>query len=160
MRTRYIVLALCLSLMVSLSHSQSAATGNLTVEHPWARATVAGTDTGVVYMTIVNSGPTSDALVSLTSTASRTAQVHENKVDAQGMTEMLALDRVEIPAHGRVTLRPTARHVMLVDLKQPLVYKSTFPITLVFEKAGTLRVTVVVERAGAIKSGDMEGMKM
>jgi periplasmic copper chaperone A len=160
MRIGYIVLPFGLFLAVSLSHSQSVATGNLTVEHPWARATVAGTDTGVVYMTIVNDGPTSDTLVSLSSTASRTAQVHENKVDAQGMMEMLPLDRVEIPAHGRVILSPTARHVMLVDLKQPLVYKSTFPITLVFEKAGILKVIVVVEKAGAMQSGDMDGMKM
>jgi periplasmic copper chaperone A len=160
MRTRYIVWAFGLFLITPFSHAQSVPMGNVTVEHPWARATTAGTDTGVVYMTIINNGPTSDVLVSVASPASRAAQVHENKVDAQGMTEMLALDRVEIPAHARIDLKPTARHVMLIGLKQPLTYKSTFLMTLIFEKAGVVKVTVSVEKAGAMTSDSMGGMKM
>jgi periplasmic copper chaperone A len=160
MRMRYTVLALGLFLIAPLSRSESVAANHVMAEHAWARATAEGTDVGVVYMTIVNEGSASDALVSVTSPVSRAAQVHENKVDAQGMTEMRALDRVEIPAHARVDLKPTARHVMLVGLRKPLIYKSTFPITLVFEKAGVVSVTVTVEKAGAMASGDMDGMRM
>ena len=86
-----------------------------------------GDEHGVVYVTIINNGPTSDALVSAVSIASRAAQVHENKVDADGMMEMLPLDRIDIPVRARIELKPGAHHVMLVDLKKPLIYKSTFP---------------------------------
>jgi periplasmic copper chaperone A len=160
MRMGYTALALGLFLIAPLSRSESVGANHVMVEHAWARATVEGADVGVVYMSIVNEGPEGDALVSVTSPVSRAAQVHENRVDAQGMTEMRTLDRVEIPAHARIDLKPTARHVMLVDLKKPLIYKSTFPITLVFEKAGVVSVTVTVEKAGAMAHGDMDSMKM
>ncbi|WP_158938132.1 copper chaperone PCu(A)C [Burkholderia sp. S171] len=160
MHMRCTILALGLFLIAPLSRSESVAANHVVAEHAWARATVEGADVGVVYMSIVNEGPASDALVSVSSPVSRVAQVHENRVDAQGMTEMRALDRVEIPAHARIDLKPTALHVMLVDLKKPLIYKSTFPITLVFERAGVVSVTVIVEKAGAMVPGDMDGMAM
>lgn len=45
MRMRYIVLALGVVLIAPCSYSQSVAMSNVTVEHPWARATAAGTNT-------------------------------------------------------------------------------------------------------------------
>ena|ERR1700731_868364 len=160
MRMLQVVLTLGLILNAPWSHSQSFATGHMTIEHPWARATAKGTSTGVVYLTIVNNGSTSDKLISVASAVTTSAQVHENKVDADGMMEMSPIDRVDIPAHARVDLKPTALHVMLLDLKNPLTYKSTFPMTLSFEKAGTIKVIVTVEKAGAMTFDSMDGMKM
>ncbi|HWZ49388.1 MAG TPA: copper chaperone PCu(A)C [Herbaspirillum sp.] len=160
MRMLRIVLMLGLLLNAALSHSQSFTAGDVTIEHPWARATAKGSSTGVVYLTIINNGATNDKLISITSAVSQSAQVHENTVDAQGMTEMSPLDKVDIPAHARVALKPTARHVMLLDLKNPLTYKSTFPLTLSFEKAGAIKVIVTVEKPGAMTFDKMDGMKM
>jgi copper(I)-binding protein len=160
MRMLNVVLTLGLVLNVSSSHSQSFATGYVTIEHPWARATAKGTSTGVVYLTIINNGATSDKLISVASAVSKSAQVHENSVDKEGMTEMLPVDRVNIPSHARVDLKPTALHVMLFDLKNPLTYKSTFPMTLFFEKAGAIKVIVTVEKPGAMTFDNMAGMKM
>ena len=78
----------------------------------------------------------------------------------QGMTEMSPVARVDIPAHARVGLKPSALHVMLLDLKNPLTYKSTFPLTLSFEKAGAINVIVTVEKPGAMTFDKMDGMKM
>jgi periplasmic copper chaperone A len=160
MRMLYVVLTLGLVLNASLSHSQSFATGYVTIEHPWARATAKGTSTGVVYLTIINNGSTSDTLISVAGAVSKSAQVHENKVDADGMTEMLAVDRLNIPAHARIDLKPSGLHVMLFDLKNPLTYKSTFPMTLSFQKAGAIKVIVTVEKPGAMTFDNMDGMKM
>jgi copper(I)-binding protein len=160
MRMLRVILMLGLVLNAALSHSQSFTAGTLTIEHPWARATVKGTSTGVVYLTIINKGSTSDRLISIASAVSKSAQVHENTVDAQGMTEMSPVGRLDIPAHASVGLKPTARHVMLFDLKYPLAYKSTFPLTFSFEKAGAIKVIVTVEKPGAMTFGNMDGMKM
>lgn len=151
---------LSLVLNAALSHSQSFTAGAVTIEHPWARATAKGTSTGVVYLTIINNGSTSDKLISIASAVSKSAQVHENAVDAQGMTEMSPIDRVDIPAHARISLKPSALHVMLLELKNPLTYKSTFPLTLSFEKAGAIKVMVTVEKPGAMAFDNMDGMKM
>ena len=48
---------------------------------------------------------------------------------------------------------------MLIDLEAPLVRGQSFPMTLTFEKAGSLTVTVKVEKPGATEP-DMSGMSM
>jgi hypothetical protein len=75
------------------------------------------------------------------------------------MTEMLAVARLNIPAHARIDLKPSGIHVMFFDLKNSLTYKSTIPMTLSFQKARALYVIVTVEKAGAMTFGDMDGMK-
>lgn len=75
------------------------------------------------------------------------------------MTEMLAVARLNIPAHARIDLKPSGIHVMFFDLKNSLTYKSTIPMTLSFQKARAIYVIVTVEKAGAMTFGDMDGMK-
>lgn len=48
--------------------------------------------------------------------------------------------------------------MMMVGLKQPLKEGETFPLTLTFEKAGKIDVTVSVAKVGAMQSGDMKSM--
>jgi copper(I)-binding protein len=160
MRLLYAVLVLALVLNAMPSHAQSAAEGNVTVEYPWARATSKGTTTAVVYLSVINNGSTNDTLISVTSEVSKLAQVHEEKTDTDGMTEMPVVDRLNIPAHGRVDLKPTGLHLMLLDLKRQLAYNTTFPITLSFENAGVLKVIVTVEKPGATTFDNMNGMNM
>ncbi|NMM03391.1 copper chaperone PCu(A)C [Paraburkholderia sp. RP-4-7] len=80
-------------------------------------------------------------------------------MDADRMTEMLAVARLNIPAHARIDLKPSGIHVMFFDLKNSLTYKSTIPMTLSFQKARAIYVIVTVEKAGAMTFGDMDGMK-
>ena len=51
--------------------------------------------------------------------------------------KMRQVDAVPLPAGQAVTLSPGGYHIMLVDLKAPLVAGQSFPLTLTFEKAGT-----------------------
>src|SRR3546814_14999154 len=59
--------------------------------------------------------------------------------------KMHRLEAVEIPAHGSAVLRPGSHHLMLIGLKQPLHEGERFPLTLTFEKAGTITVEITVE---------------
>jgi len=58
---------------------------------------------------------------------------------------MRAVAAVEIPAHATTALKPGGYHVMLMDLKQPLVVGQTIPLSLTFAKAGRIDVTARVE---------------
>ena len=60
---------------------------------------------------------------------------------------MRAIAAVDIPAGETVTLGSSGYHVMLIDLARPLVAGSTVPLTLTFEKSGTLDVVADVEAA-------------
>ena len=65
-----------------------------------------------------------------------------------------------IPASGSVVLKPGSYHVMLIGLKKPLTVGEQFPLTLTFEKAGNISVTVPVQAMGATQDkGGMGGMQ-
>jgi copper(I)-binding protein len=56
---------------------------------------------------------------------------------------------LDVKPAGRVVLQPGGYHVMLVDLKHPLQAGEHFPLTLEFEKAGSIEVDVEVESMAA-----------
>lgn len=57
-------------------------------------------------------------------------------------------------------LKPGGYHIMVTDLKGPLVAGQSFAVSLTFGKRGEIDVTAVVEKAGAMGPGAMPGMKM
>jgi hypothetical protein len=63
--------------------------------------------------------------------------------------KMRAIPSLEIMPGARVELKPDGYHLMLVNLKQALKVGETFPVMLTFERAGTIRMVVVVEEMGA-----------
>jgi hypothetical protein len=71
------------------------------------------------------------------------------KMDGSVMRMREVEKGLEIPAGGSVTLAPGGYHLMMMGLKGPLKQGSTVPVTLVFEKAGTIDVELAVEAMGA-----------
>lgn len=65
---------------------------------------------------------------------------------------MRAMTAMDVPAGGKLELKPGGYHVMMLDLKQPLKVGDKVPLTLTFEKAGSILVSVDVEAMGAITS--------
>lgn len=62
------------------------------------------------------------------------------------MMRMRQVDSIEIPLDSAVSLQPGGLHVMLFDLTAPLKDQQSFMMTLTFEKAGTVPVTVQVKK--------------
>lgn len=60
------------------------------------------------------------------------------------MMGMQKVDRVEIPAGGRLELKPGSYHIMLIGLTQDLKVGDRIEITLRFEKAGEITVSAEV----------------
>src|SRR5216683_3153395 len=70
-------------------------------------------------------------------------------------------DSVYAQASGQTTIvafSPGCLHFMVVGLKQPRKEGQTFPLTLTFEKAGKIEVTVPIEKVGAMQGGRMGSM--
>lgn len=124
----------------------AAETTTIQIDHCWARASV--TKTGAVYMTIRNAGSTDDRLLAVATPVADRAQLHIEMND-NGIMKMRPLSAVDVKANSTVALAPGGIHVMLTGLKQPLKVGQSFPITLTFEKAGKLQVTVATQKAGA-----------
>ena len=125
---------------------------DLRILHPYARATPPGARSGGIYLVVENRGKQPDRLVGAASPAARIVEIHEMKMEGNLM-RMRPVTGVDVPAGGKATLGPGGYHVMLSELKAPLVAGATVPLTLRFEKAGAIDVTVDVEAAGAGHAG-------
>lgn len=101
------------------------------------------------YITVQN-GNTRDALVGVESPASAKAELHQMSV-AGGLMRMQRLPRINLAANERLVFGPGGRHIMLIDMKQPLKAGDKVPLTLVFRKAG--RVTVEAEVRAVVVNG-------
>ena len=125
-------------------------TGQLEIKTPWARATPGHAENGAAYLTIVS--PTADRLTAASSPVAKKVVLHTMSMQG-GVMKMRPLAAIDIPAGQPVTLSPGGMHMMLEGLTQPLREGQSFPLTLSFERAGPLQVTVAIEKAGAMGPG-------
>lgn len=135
--------------------AQQASSSGIAVEQPWARAAVQG-GVGGAFMRIENRGTASDRLVSATSPAARTVELHTTVRDGDVM-RMRPVQAIEVPAQGAVQLQPGGLHMMLIGLNQPLKQGEHVPVTLTFERAGTVTIDLAVQAAGAGGMAPMGG---
>jgi copper(I)-binding protein len=106
---------------------------NMDVQGAWARATVPGQRASGAFMKITSS--TGATLTSVSSPVASVVEVHEMKMDGDVM-KMRALDGgLTLPAGKTVELKPGGYHIMLMDLKGPLIKDTTIPLILVFKDA-------------------------
>lgn len=122
--------------------------GPLEIDTPWARASIGTARPGAAYVTIRNTGTQPERLVGIETPIAARPQVHA-MVEEDGVMKMRVAGPVEIPPHGRVALEPGGLHIMLMELQAPLEEGASFPLTLVFERAGKITVTVPIGAIGA-----------
>lgn len=133
---------------VDASSAHDYALKSLRIDHPFARATPPGARTGGVFVTVENKGDRPDRLLSASTPVAGLAELHSMSVDA-GMMSMRGVDGLDVKAGQTLELKPGGYHVMLSQLKQPLRVGDKFPMTLRFENAGAVEVSVWVEEMGA-----------
>ena len=123
---------------------QVARACSIEIVAPFARATLPNSPTGGVYFTLRNTGTEDDRLLTAASPIAGAVQLHEMSVenDVASMRELP--DGIALPAGGTVTLTPSGTHIMLTHLTQPLVKGETFSLTLTFEHAGPVTLTVPI----------------
>jgi copper(I)-binding protein len=123
--------------------------GDLQISSAFSRATLPNAPVGAGYLVVTNTGTADDRLVSASSDIAGMTQFHTMKMEGDVMKMSELGEGVVIPAGGSVTFAPGGNHIMFMELKQPLVEGTTFPVTLTFEKAGTIEVRFEV---GAINA--------
>jgi len=123
--------------------------GAIEINHPWTRATPPTAQAGGGFLVLTNTGTTPDRLVAVKSPAADKAEIHEMKMDGNVM-RMRELDKgLEIPPGATVELKPGGFHIMFMGLKAPFAKDTKVPLTLVFEKAGSIVGELPVAAMGA-----------
>ena len=146
-RRRLLAASLVFAALPAAAHDYKV--GTLEIATPWTRATAPTAKAGGGFMTITNKGTTADRLVAARSNVSAKVQIHEMKMDGSVM-RMRELEKgLEIPPGATVALKPGGFHIMFMELKAPFAVNGKVPLTLVFEKAGSIDVEMTVEAMGA-----------
>ncbi len=156
---RSIVQTLASVLFVALlcaapARAQEVKAGDLVITQAWTRATPNGAKIGGGFLTIENKGSTPDRLIGGSTDAASKIEVHEMAMK-DGVMTMRPLDNgLTIDPGKTVKLAPGGYHLMMFDLKDPLKQGDTVPVTLKFEKAGEVKVSLAVQGVGAQAPGD------
>ncbi len=142
---------------ITLAHNDMKAAefriGQIKIEQPFARATVAGQKAAGGFMKIENKGP-ADQLIAASSPVAGEMQLHTMVMDGNVM-KMREVKAIDVPANGSVELKPGGLHLMFMDIKTPLKAGETVPVKLRFQKAGEVEIRVPVREMGG-GSGHMK----
>ncbi len=134
--------ALAAALAASLAATvPAAADGPLTVENARARILLPSRP-GAAWLTVRNTGG-EDRLVGAESPAAERVEIHTH-VHEGGVMMMRRVEAIDVPAGGEAALEPGGDHLMLFGLEAGLKTGGSFPLTLLFEKAGAVTVEVRV----------------
>jgi copper(I)-binding protein len=148
--TRHLATAVLLStLLIAPARAEEVKAGDLVITEAWSRATPGGAKVGGGYLTIENKGSAPDRLIGASADVSAKIQVHEMAVNNGVMTMRPLENGLTIEPGKTVKLAPGGYHLMMLELKSPLKQGDKLPVTLEFEKAGKVKVSLEVQGVGA-----------
>ncbi len=122
-------LTVFLALVLSASLAQAQP---VEIRDAWVRVAVPGQSGTGAFMKIM--ARENLRLVGASTPLAGVTEIHEMKMTGNVM-QMRAVAALELPAGKTVELKPGGMHLMLMDLKGPLVRDSALPLTLLFSDA-------------------------
>lgn len=151
--------AASLTAAMSGASAHGATAGTLTIAHPYALPTPPGATSGGAYLKeISNQGTSADSLVGVSSSAADRVQLHEMRMDGDVM-RMRPVVAIAIGAGQRVAMAPgNGYHLMFTGIHGAWKVGDHIPLTLQFERAGRVDVTVVVQERAAVAISHQRGM--
>ena len=145
---RLLVLAALLAPTVLFAHGFHK--GDMSVRHPWTRATPPGASVAAGYLEIRNGAGEPDRLVGAATALAERVELHV-LVREGSVVKMREVKSLDIPGGERLLLAPRGSHLMLVNIKRPFAAGERIPLTLRFEKSGALEVELEVQPLGSTK---------
>ena len=140
--------------LVAPARAEEVRAGDLVITQAWSRATPGGATIGGGYLTIENRGSTPDRLIGGSADVAGKVEVHEMTMN-NGVMTMRPLEKgLTIEPGKTVKLAPGGYHLMMFDLKSPLKQGEQLPVTLEFEKAGKVKLSLDVQGIGAQAPAD------
>jgi uncharacterized protein YcnI/copper(I)-binding protein len=124
---------------------QAVKAGDLAITSGWARAMLPGQPAGGGYLTVTNNGRTADKLISAASANAGKVEVHTMEVVNDVMVMRPVEGGLDIRAGATVELKPGGLHLMFMAVTEPFKEGGSVPVTLEFEKAGKVEITLPVQ---------------
>lgn len=126
--------------------AEAAPAAALAVSDGWVRASLGRNPNTGGYVTVSNPGPEADRLTGAACDCADRVELHTVSTEG-GVMRMSAVEAMEVPAGGALTLAPGGDHLMFLGLVAPLADGETVRVTLSFERAGEVAAELPVRSA-------------
>ncbi|MGI9350794.1 MAG: copper chaperone PCu(A)C [Rhizobiaceae bacterium] len=137
------VLLILISLGVNV-HAHEYQSGDLLIEHPHITKPLPGAKVSAGYLEITNRGDNPERLIGVTAGFSKKSQLHSIEI-LDGVAKMRPVKGgIEIPPGGSVKLKKGGFHLMFMKVSDDVDVGQLRPVKLLFEKAGTIEVEMIV----------------
>jgi len=144
----------------ALSFALPAFADGIMIHDAYARASAAMSQSGAAFMEIMNQTDTDDRLIAARSDVAQRVELHTHVEDDNGVMRMMEVEEgFAIPAGGGHALARGGDHVMFLGLNQSFEHGDEIAVTLIFEEAGEMTVTIPIDlernpmRGGAMGDG-------
>ena len=146
------VAAILLAVSRLIAAEPIASAGEVALHEAWARASVGAMKTSAVYLTLEVTGDQVERLIAAASPIAEVAALHTHVMDGD-IARMRPVAAIEIAPGASIVLEPGGLHIMLTGLEQSLVEGETLPLSLTFERAGTVELEVPIKGMAGISHG-------
>ncbi len=144
MRAFFIAAAFALAACTPAAETEAPA-GRLEIRDAWAAPTPGGVNVSAGYLAIVNGAGEADRLISASTPRAGRVEVHEMVMTGDVM-QMRPAAAIEIAPGAEVALAPGGMHLMFYEIATPFAEGEEVSVTLTFEHAGALDVSLPVRR--------------
>jgi len=140
-RTILLLTALALFLVPAVM----AQSDNFVAHDAWARVPDKSKSDTAMYLVVENKTAQPRAIVSVSSEAASSAELHQMTMVKMMMT-MMPVPQVPLPAHGRASFDPNGYHIMLFGLKARPAVGDKIKATLKLDDGTTVPVEATVRK--------------
>lgn len=145
------------ALLMTLSLGvQAAVSDQITIKDGFVREAPPNQTISGAFMTLKNNDLSDHKVVSATSPAAKTVELHTHTHE-NGMMKMRQTPQIELPANAEVMLKPGGLHIMLIDLTAPLSTDTPVAVTIKFEDGSEKTLELPVKSMKPM--GNMNHMK-
>ena len=131
---------------------------HVTIKHPIIPVFGQKMKTAAGYMTVSNSSNQPEKILAVKTNFAK-AMLHESSVDGNGVARMKHINEVLIPPNSTIQFEHGGLHIMFIRLEEQLEPFVDQMVTLIFEKAGEIEITFMVEESGKDYKMDMDHSK-
>jgi copper(I)-binding protein len=126
----------------------------ISIKQPWARIILMNRP-AAGYMQVHNGTGNADAIIAASSPLAERVELHRVTMQNNVM-KMRPVAKVPVPAGAKVEFKQGGYHLMIFGLKHKPKPGDKLPLTLVFEKAGKLKMELIVNPTGKHKMNKMQ----
>jgi copper(I)-binding protein len=117
------------------------------VTQAWVRLPAVAGQPAAAYFTL-QGGRRDAKLVRIESALAAKTEMHQSMAGMQGMTSMVPLDHVDVPAGGAVQFKPGGNHAMLIGLDPQVKPGTAVPLRFGFADGTTAEAEAKSVSAG------------